>query len=140
MIRRICRWILLLSPSRFRRDFGDEVMDVLELRLREEGASARFVARELVGLLKLVEWPVPVVGGILGAALLHGFLYTVVGMLLRKGYALFAHLDSFGEQPMNYPVVIGFYALFGVLTLVPLFLVLAFRIRHARTTRSYQAL
>lgn len=146
-MRTLCLLLLKLSPSRFRRDFSDEVLDIISTRFTEEGRSFRFVARELLGLIQLA-WSMrstptstwPVLGGLGIAATLHFLLYSVVGALLRASYKLMTPLNQFSAREGVEPVILGIYALFCFLALIPLFLILAFRIRHARTHRSLKVI
>jgi hypothetical protein len=146
-MRTLCLLLLKLSPSRFRRDFTDEVLDIISVRCKEEGRSFRFVISELLGLVQLA-WSMrttppatwPILGGLGVAATLHLVLYSIIAALLRAFSKLFNPLNQFSTREGVEPVTIGIYAIFGLLTLIPLFLLLAFRIRHARTPRSLKVI
>jgi hypothetical protein len=146
-MRTLCLLLLKLSPTRFRRDFSDEVLDIISIRCNEEGRSLRFVVRELLGLIQLA-WSMrttptatwPILGGIGIAATLYLAICTVIGALLRASNKLLNPLNQFSTREGVEPVTIGIYAIFGVLTLIPLFLLLAFRIRNARTPRSLKVI
>lgn len=142
-MRTLCLLLLKLSPSSFRRDFSDEVLDLISTRVKEEGRSFRFVATELLGLIQLA-WSMrttptslwPILGGLATATALHLMLYTAVGFILRAIGRLTSPLNQFSAREGVEPVTIGIYAIFCFFGLIPLFLILAFRIRHARTPRS----
>lgn len=146
-MRALCLFLLKLSPSKFREDFSDEVLDVISTRCIDEGRTFRFVVKELIGLI-LLAWSMraplpnltPVLGGLALAAVLHTILYTIIGTLLRALGRLSGPLNQFSSRQGVEPVTLGFYAIFGILTLIPLFILATFRIRHARTQRSLKAL
>ena len=142
-MRTLCRLLLRLSPSRFRRDFSDEILDIFSTRLHEEGRSLRFVLKEIAGLVGLA-WSMrptpapglPIIGGLALAAFAHLTLYTILGALLRAQQQLLNPLNRFSNTQGTEPVIIGLYVMFCFIALIPLFLLLAFRIRRARTPRS----
>lgn len=139
-MRALCCFLLRLSPSRFRRDFSDEVLEIIALRFHEEGRSFGFVMREIWGLVLLAWslWSVPtfvwpVLGGVAGAVLGHYALYSATAGVALAG-------SEFLVARSAEPFLLAIFAGLFVLSLLPVFLILSYRIRHARTHRSLKAL
>ncbi len=135
-MRSLFRLLLKLTPHHFQRDFSDEVMAILSQRLEQEGRSFAFVFREVFGLIPLIVTArtlppqiAPLVGGITIAATLHYTLYTVLGLLLRKLSTMVTSLNAFSSNPDAQPLMLVIWVVFCFLGLIPLFLMMAFRVR-----------
>ena len=129
MIGRVYAWLLKLCPEELEREFGPELKAVFALRLSEcESGKLRFLGGELVGLFAIglgARWNLwPVAGGLGVAAALHFVMYSIIGRLLLTVGGNFEAVDE------NQALTMAIWGMFAVLGLMPLFVILAGRVRR----------
>jgi hypothetical protein len=122
-------WLLKLCPEEVEREFGPELKAVFAMRLEEcETGKLRFLAGEMVGLLSIglgARWNLwPLVGGLGVAAALHFVMYSIIGRLLLNVGGNFKAVDQ------NQALTMAIWGMFAVLGLMPLFVILAGRVRR----------
>ncbi len=105
-----------------------------ERRAHGQFAYATFLLKEYAGLTggsllaRDLSAAVPVFGGAVAAAVLHGALYTSVCRVLRAGASALRDASMPVSDPLTETLTISVFGIASLLPLLPLFLLLSIRL------------